>query len=63
MFLHPNVTSSYALEWKPPDVDATTQFLCRERDFSEDRVTNALDRMITGLRRTEKRTTLESFFR
>ncbi|MFH0847972.1 MAG: flap endonuclease-1 [archaeon] len=63
MFLHPDVTSSYELEWKNPDVDATTQFLCSERDFSEDRVRNALGRMITGLRKTEKRTTLESFFR
>lgn len=63
LFLHPDVTSSYELNWKSPDVEETIQFLCRERDFSEDRVRNALDRMITGLRETEKKTTLESFFR
>ncbi len=63
LFLNPKVTSNYNLEWREPDIDATIQFLCRERDFSEERVRNALERMIAGLKETGKKTTLESFFR
>ncbi len=63
LFLNPEVTANYKLEWKSPDIDRTIQFLSRERDFSEERVRSALERMVTGLDETRKKTTLETFFR
>jgi len=62
LFLNPNVTSDYRMEWREPNVEATVQFLCKERDFSEDRVRGAFDRMMAGLREISKKTTLESWF-
>jgi len=38
------------------------EFLCRERDFSEDRVRKALDKMTTGIKEAKSKTTLESWF-
>ncbi len=45
IFMKPNVTDDYSLEWRPPDRQAVTSFLCGQRDFSETRVSGALDRM------------------
>jgi flap endonuclease-1 len=62
IFLKPKVTDNYRLEWKEPDVEAVVEFLCRERDFSEDRVRKALGKMATGLKEAKSKTTLESWF-
>lgn len=62
IFLDPKVSDDYRLEWKLPDVEGVVSFLCRERDFSEARVRNALERSIEGLRIRRGRRTLESFF-
>jgi flap endonuclease-1 len=62
IFLKPKVTDNYRLEWKEPDVEAVVEFLCRERDFSEDRVRKALSKMATGLKEAKSKTTLESWF-
>jgi flap endonuclease-1 len=63
IFLSPEVTNSYSIQWREPRPDEVIQFLCRERDFSEERVRNAVERMITGIREREKKRTLDSFFR
>jgi flap endonuclease-1 len=44
IYLQPEVTDDYALEFGEPDVDAVVRFLCEERAFSRDRVTGALSR-------------------
>jgi len=62
IFLNPNVSDDYVLEWKKPDVEGVIRFLCGERDFSESRVRNALDKMIAGLESGKSKKTLESFF-
>lgn len=62
IFLKPKVTDEYKLEWREPNVEEAVEFLCRERDFSEDRVRGALERMIEGLRAVKEKRTLESFF-
>ncbi|MCW4015034.1 MAG: flap endonuclease-1 [Candidatus Bathyarchaeota archaeon] len=62
IFLHPKVTDNYQLEWKAPNVDGVIDFLCRERDFSEDRVRKALARMSAGIKESKSKTTLESWF-
>lgn len=62
IFLNPRVTPSYKLEWKGPNVAEVVKILCKERDFSESRVMNALERVLKASR-MRKTTTLEAFFR
>ena len=60
IFLKPDVTPSYHLKWSEPNVERVVQFLCREHDFSEERVRKAVSRM-TKPNATVK-STLESYF-
>ena len=62
IFIHPKVTDNYKLEWKAPNVDGVIDFLCRERDFSEDRVRRTLNKMAEGLKEAKSKTTLETWF-
>ena len=62
IFLHPTVTDDYRIEWKEPDVEAVVNFICRGRDFSEDRVRKALQKMQRGITEEKGKTTLEKWF-
>jgi flap endonuclease-1 len=62
IFLNPNVTDNYRIEWKEPDIEGVVNFICRERDFSEDRVRKALEKMQSGLTKQKGKTTLEKWF-
>jgi flap endonuclease-1 len=62
IFLNPKVTDNYKIEWKPPDTEAVIDFICRERDFSEDRVGKALEKMLKGIKERKEKTTLERWF-
>ncbi|MCW4035443.1 MAG: flap endonuclease-1 [Candidatus Bathyarchaeota archaeon] len=62
IFLNPKVTDNYKLDWKQPNVDGVIDFLCREKDFSEDRVRSTLKRMADGMRESKSKRTLESWF-
>jgi len=62
IFLHPTVTDNYKLEWKPPDVENTVDFIVRGRDFSEERVRKALEKMQKGITKEKGKTTLEKWF-
>jgi len=62
IFLHPKVTDNYRLVWSEPDIDGVVEFMCGERDFDEDRVRKALEKMGTGIRKTKGATTLEQWF-
>lgn len=62
IFLHPKVTDNYKIEWREPDVDGVVDFICRERDFSEDRVRKALEKMQKGITKLKGKTTLEKWF-
>ena len=62
IFLHPQVTDSYALDWREPNVDGIVGFLVREKDFSEDRVRKAVEKMQEGTRKQKGKTTLEKWF-
>ena len=44
IFLRPDVTDDYSIEFTPPDLDGVIRFLCDEREFSRERVMAALDR-------------------
>jgi flap endonuclease-1 len=63
IFLHPKVTDNYSLNWREPDMDGVVGFLCGERDFSEDRVRKALQKMGEGIEEERTKTTLDAFFR
>jgi flap endonuclease-1 len=62
IFLKPAVRDDYKLDWKEPEIEGTVSFLCRERDFSEDRVRKALEKMQSGIARSKGKTTLEKWF-
>ena len=62
IFLEPKVTDNYELKWTKPDTEGVIDFLCGERDFSEDRVRKALEKMTHGMRELREKTTLEQFF-
>lgn len=62
IFLDPKVADNYKIEWKEPDLDGVIDFICRERDFSEDRVKRALSKVEKGAERLKGKTTLEKWF-
>jgi flap endonuclease-1 len=62
IFLHPDVTDTYTLDWREPDVEGVVNFLVREKDFSEDRVRKALEKMTQGSAKQKGKTTLEKWF-
>ena len=57
IFLHPKVTNNYSIEWKEPDVEGIVDFLFREKDFSEDRIRKALEKMQEGTKKLKGKTT------
>jgi flap endonuclease-1 len=44
LYLRPDVTDDYELEFGAADRDGVIKFLCEEHQFSRDRVTAALER-------------------
>ncbi len=62
IFLKPEVTSRFELEWREPDVDGLVKFLCGDRDFSEERIRTAVAKARAGFARETGKKTLESFF-
>src|SRR5205814_9321484 len=44
IFLQPDVTDSYEIQFTRPDLDGIVRFLCDEREFSRERVAAALAR-------------------
>lgn len=62
IFLHPKVTDNYRLRWSEPDNEGVIDFLCGQRDFSEDRVRKALEKLSLGSKAARGATTLERWF-
>lgn len=62
IFLNPKVTDNYILEWKDADSEGIVDFLCREKDFSEDRVRKSLKKIEKGRKESKEKTTLERWF-
>jgi flap endonuclease-1 len=62
IFLRPKVTDYYQIVWKEPDVEGVIDFICRQRDFSEDRVRKAIEKMQEGTKKLRGKTTLEKWF-
>ena len=62
IFLEPEITEDYELQWRRPDRDGIVEFLCDEHQFSRERVANALKRAEKAYRALFEQTTLESWF-
>jgi len=62
VFLHPEVTDNYTLEWKQPNVEGVVDFMVRQKEFSEDRVRKSLDKMLEGSKKQKGKMTLEKWF-
>ena len=62
IFRHPEVTDNYKLEWKEHDSEGIVDFLCRQKEFSEDRVKNSLARMTAGSKKQKGKVSLEKWF-
>jgi len=62
IFLHPEVTDNCKLEWKQPNVEGIIDFMCREKEFSEDRVRKSVERMLEGSKKQKAKVSLEKWF-
>ncbi len=62
IFLHPDVTDKYTLESKEPNMEGIVNFLVREKDFSEDRVRKAVEKIQASAAKQKGKTTLEKWF-
>ncbi len=62
LFLEPEVTRDYRLEWRRPDRERVIEFLCDEHQFSRERVGTALERFEKAYESLFKQSTLESWF-
>ncbi|MEM4243944.1 MAG: flap endonuclease-1 [Candidatus Bathyarchaeia archaeon] len=62
IFLQPKVRDDYTLKWQQPDVEGIVAFLVGEKDFSEDRVRKALEKIQEGSKKLAGKTTLEKWF-
>ena len=62
VFLHPQVTDNYKLEWHEPDIEGVIDLMVRQKEFSEDRVRKSLDKMLQGSKKQKSKTSLEKWF-
>jgi flap endonuclease-1 len=62
LFLNPEVTDEYKINWELPNKDKTIEFLCTERDFSLDRVKKALDKLENKTKEVKSQSSLEKWF-
>ncbi len=45
IFKNPKITDKYELKWKEPDKNGLIEFLCKEHDFSEERIRTTLEKL------------------
>jgi flap endonuclease-1 len=62
IFLHPEVTDNYKIEWKEPDETGLIDFMSREKEFGEERIKKSLDRMTAGTKKQKGKVSLEKWF-
>jgi len=62
IFLHPEVTDNYKIEWIEPNEAGLIDFMYREKEFGEDRIKKSLDRMTAGNKKQKGKISLEKWF-
>ncbi len=60
LFLYPDVTPDYELKWRKPNASAVIDFLCKGHDFSRERVSKAVERLLEASDTGQK--TLDRWF-
>ncbi len=65
IFLHPEVTDDYKLEWRKPDPQKIIEILVYEHDFNEERVRKAIERLMKAWKEkvSGRQATLDMFFK
>ncbi len=61
IFLEPNVTDDYSLEWKSMDPVAIEDFLCDDFEFSRPRIQSTLNKITEG-EKSRSQQSLDAFF-
>jgi flap endonuclease-1 len=62
IFLHPEVTDDFKLDWKDPCEQGILDFMCREKEFGEERIKKALERMTVGSKKQKGKISLDKWF-
>ena len=62
IFLHPEVTDNYKINWREPDETGLIDFMSREKEFGEERIKKSLDRMTAGTKKQKGKVSLEKWF-
>jgi flap endonuclease-1 len=62
IFLHPEVTDNYKLDWKEPNEQGLLEFLCSEKEFGEERIKKSIERMTAGSKKQKGKVSLEKWF-
>ena len=62
IFLNPEVTKDYEIEWREIDYEGVKRMLCDEHDFSEERVDKALNELRDALKKAKGLTSLDQWF-
>ncbi len=62
IFIHPKVTDNYKIEWKEPNEPGLLEFLCGQKEFGEERIKKALERMTVGAKKQKGKVSLEKWF-
>ncbi len=61
-FLNPKVTDTYTLEWKEPTEQGIIDFMSAEKEFGEERIRKAVERMTVGSKKAKGKVSLEKWF-
>lgn len=61
-FLHPKVTDDYTLDWKEPYEQDLIDYMCIEKEFGEERIKKALERMTAGSKKQKGKVSLDKWF-
>jgi len=62
IFLKPKVTDNYQLNWKEPNEQGLLDFVCGQKEFGEDRIKKAIERMTAGSKKQKGKVSLEKWF-
>lgn len=62
LFLDPEVTEDYELNWNEPDKEKTLELMCEKYDFSEERVAKTVDKMLEQSKIKGNQSRLDQYF-
>ncbi len=63
IFLHPEVSDDYKIEWREADEAGLLNFLCLEKEFGEERIKKSIERMKVGSKKQKGKVSLEKWFK